>query len=91
MKRRSHLDSLDQEIRDHIEAETQANLSRGMTEDEARRAAFCKFGNVSRIREDTYAVWHVIWLEQLLQDIRYGARTFRRNPGFAAVIFFTWL
>ncbi len=89
MKRRSHLDSLDQEIRDHIEAETQANLSRGMTEDEARRAAFCKFGNVSRIREDTYAVWHVIWLEQLLQDIRYGARTFRRNPGFAAVIFFT--
>ena len=89
MKRRSHLDSLDQEIRDHIEAETQDNLDRGMTQDEARRAAFCKFGNVSRIREDTYAVWHVIWLEQLLQDIRYGARTFRRNPGFAAVIFFT--
>jgi putative ABC transport system permease protein len=89
MKRRSHLDSLDQEIRDHIEAETQDNLNRGMTQDEARRAAFCKFGNVSRIREDTYAVWHVIWLEQLLQDIRYGARTFRRNPGFAAVIFFT--
>jgi putative ABC transport system permease protein len=89
MKRRSHLDGLDQEIRDHIEAETQDNLNRGMTQDEARRAAFRKFGNPSRIREDTYAVWHVIWLEQLLQDIRYGARTFRRNPGFAAVIFFT--
>jgi len=89
MKRRSQVDSLDQEIRDHIEAETQDNLIRGMTHDEARRAAFCKFGNISRIREDTYTVWHVIWLEQLLQDIRYGARTFRRNPGFAAVIFFT--
>ncbi len=89
MKRRSHLDSLDQEIRDHIEAETQDNLNRGMTQDEARRAAFCKFGNVSRIREDTYAVWHVLWFEQLLQDIRYGARTFRRNPGFVAVIIFT--
>ena len=89
MRRRNHLDSLDQEIRDHIEAETQDNLNRGMTQDEARRAAFCKFGNVSRVREDTYAVWHVVWFEQLLQDIRYGVRTFRRNPGFAAVIFFT--
>jgi putative ABC transport system permease protein len=89
MKRRQHLDNLDQEMRDHIEAETQDNLNRGMTQDEARREALCKFGNVSRIREDTYAVWHVLWLEQLLQDIRYAARTFRRNPGFAAVIFFT--
>jgi putative ABC transport system permease protein len=89
MKRRSHFDGLDQEIRDHIEAETQDNLNRGMTQDEARRAACRKFGNVSRVCEDTYAVWHVIWFEQLLQDIRYGARTYRRNPGFAAVIFFT--
>ena len=72
MKRRSHLDSLDQEIRDHIEAETQDNLNRGMTQDEARRAAFCKFGNVSRIREDTYAVWHVIWLEQFFRTFATG-------------------
>src|SRR5580658_9056782 len=89
MKRRKQLDGLDQEIRDHIEAETQGNLDRGMTADEARRAAFCKFGNVSRVREEAYAVWHLIWLEQLLQDVRYGARTFRRNPGFSAVIICT--
>jgi putative ABC transport system permease protein len=89
MKKRKQLDGLDQEIRDHLEAETQGNLDRGMTEDEARRAAFCKFGNVSRVREEAYAVWHLIWLEQLLQDVRYGARTFRRNPGFSAVIICT--
>lgn len=52
MKRwRRHLDDLDQEIRDHIEAETRDNVARGMQEDDARAAALRKFGNITRERK----------------------------------------
>ena len=82
MKRRRHLDSLEQDIRDHIEEETQDNLARGMTPDEARQAALRKFGNVLRVAEDTREVWSVVWIEHVLQDARFGLRMLRRNPGF---------
>src|SRR5579864_6888809 len=49
MKRRRHLADLAQDIRDHIEQETQDNIARGMTPDEARYAALRKFGNATRI------------------------------------------
>ena len=74
MRRRKHiLDDLDQDIRDHIERETQDNIERGMSPDEARYAAMRKFGNVTRVKEETREVWSLVWLEQLLQDVRYGA------------------
>ena len=83
------LDHLDDDIRDHIERETQENVERGMSPEGARSEALRKFGNVTRVMEDTRAAWTWIWLEQLLQDIRYGGRRLRRNPGFAAVVVFT--
>jgi hypothetical protein len=88
MKRR-HLDDLDRDIRDHIEEETQDNITRGMPADEARRAALRKFGNILRVQEDTRDVWNVVWIEQLLQDLRYGLRVLRRNPAFSAIIILT--
>jgi putative ABC transport system permease protein len=80
------LDGLDSEIREHIELETAENIERGMTPRDARRAALRKFGNPVRVQEDVRAVWTLVWLEQLIQDVRYGARMLRRSPGFAAVI-----
>ena len=68
------LDNLGDDIRDHIERETQENIERGMSPAEARAAALRKFGNVTRVMEETRAVWMPVWLEQLLQDIRYGVR-----------------
>jgi transcriptional regulator len=66
--RRKHcLHDLDQDIRDHIELELRENNERGMTPEEARRAALRKFGNITRVKEDTRAVWRFIWLEQLLR------------------------
>src|SRR3984957_2369467 len=82
-KRKRMLRELDQDIRDHLEVETQDNLDRGMSPEEARYAALRKFGNVTRIKEETREVWIAVWLEQLFQDIRFGARTLLRSPGLA--------
>jgi hypothetical protein len=55
---RNHpLSDLDADIRDHIEPETQKNIERGMSPEDARYAALRKFGNVTLAREDTRAVW----------------------------------
>jgi putative ABC transport system permease protein len=89
MRRHPHLDSLDQEIRDHLEAETQDNLDRGMEPAAARLAALRKFGNVALVREETYNVWHPVWLQQLLQDAHYALRTLRRNRRFAGTVILT--
>jgi len=83
------LEALEEDIRDHIERETQDNIERGMSPDEARSAARRKFGNVTQVKEETRDVWSFIWLEQLLEDIRFGVRLLCKNPGFTTVAVLT--
>jgi predicted permease len=90
MVRRKHaLDGLGQDIRDHIERETQDNIDKGMAPEEARRQAMIKFGNVALTMEDTQAVWGWPSLDQIREDLRYVLRTLRRKPAFALVVILT--
>lgn len=84
-RRRRALAGLDQEIRDHIDRETQDNIDKGLPPAEARRRAMLAFGSMARAKEDAQDVWVWTWLRDAVQDIHYAIRMLGRNPGFAAV------
>lgn len=76
---------LDRELRAHLELEAEEQRETGLTPGEARFAAQRVFGNTVLIMQDTRDAWGRRGLEQFAQDVRYAARTLRRNPAFAAV------
>ena len=79
------LDGLDQDIKDHIERQTQDNIDTGMAPEEARRQAMLKFGNVALVKEDTRAIWVSRRLDETRQDVRYALRAMRRTRGATIV------
>src|SRR5215475_1923311 len=80
--------SLAEEIRFHIELETEKNIRLGMDPDEARRNAVAHFGGVQRVREEHRDVRPLRWLEDATADSRFAIRSLRRTPslGVAAVL-----
>jgi predicted permease len=88
-RRKRMLNELDEDIREHIARETQDNIERGMAPEEAHYAAMRKFGNVTRVKEETREVWSFVWLEQLLADIHFGLRMLLKHPGFTALTVIT--
>ena len=82
-------DSMNEELRFHIEQQTAANVAAGMAPEEARRQAVLQFGGVEGVRENCREQRRGFWLESLWADVRYGLRALRRNPSFAAVAILT--
>jgi predicted permease len=79
----------DDELRYHIERETEENIKRGMSPNEARRAAHAAFGGVERFKENLRDEHGVRWLDDLSADIRHGFRLLRKNTLFSATVIAT--
>ncbi len=74
------------EIEAHAQLETDELIQRGVNPAEARRMALAHGGGVTEVHDAYRDQRGLPLLENLMQDIRYGARTLRRSPGFTAVI-----
>jgi putative ABC transport system permease protein len=82
-------DELDEEVRFHVEMKTSGYVAAGMNPREAREAALRDFGRVEQTKEECRETRGVHFIETVFQDVRFGVRQLRKNPGFTAVAVLT--
>src|SRR5688572_19842927 len=79
-RRRRADEELDRELRAHLEYQIEENVSRGMSADDARRAAVATFGGVQSVREAARDARGVSVMENVVRDLRYSLRGLLREP-----------
>jgi putative ABC transport system permease protein len=80
---------LDDEVRFHLEMETANNVRRGMAPADARRLAEREFGSVTLVKEEVRDARGATLADDMARDVRFGARSLGRSPGYTAVAVIT--
>src|SRR5262249_38247161 len=77
---------LDEELRYHIDQQTEQNIRLGMRPEDVRRATRKAFGGVEQAKKRRRDARGIRWLEEIWQNTRYGLRMLRKSPGWTAVM-----
>lgn len=80
---------INEELESHLRMAAQDRVDRGQSRAEAETQARRELGNQALVQELTMETSSAAWLERFLQDIRYGLRVMRRNPGASLVSILT--
>src|SRR5690349_8774371 len=76
---------LNDELRDHLERKTEEYVAQGMTQEQAHRRARLDLGGIEQTKEKCRDARRVNWIQDLIQDLRYGFRILLKNPSFTSL------
>src|SRR5437870_6402200 len=80
---------IDEELLYHLEMRAKEHIAEGMSIEDARRAAIRRFGNVTRVKEDSREIRRGTTIDSIWVDLQYSARMLLKQPGFIVVVVLT--